>query len=72
MDKIEENKILKLDKFINHDLNDGPPEIDYKDFDYVLILDVIEHLVNPENFINKLKKCLLDNENLKIIISTPT
>lgn len=71
VDKIEENKILKLDKFINHDLNDGPPEIDYKDFDYVLILDVIEHLVNPENFINKLKKCLLDNENLKIIISTP-
>ena len=35
---------VELDAFILHDLNDGFPPVDAGDFDYVLMLDVIEHL----------------------------
>lgn len=40
-----------------------------KKFDYILILDVIEHLVNPEGCLEKAKKFLKSDG--KIIVSTP-
>lgn len=40
-----------------------------KSFDYVILLDVIEHLVNPENTLLIIKSYL--KENGKIIVSTP-
>ena len=46
----------KLKNYINHNLDDGLPEINYDQFDYILILDVIEHLKDPENFFVELKK----------------
>ena len=71
VDKIENLDNSKLNKFIKHDLDDGPPEIEYKNYDYILLMDVVEHLKNPEYFIEKLKKYLSDNEKIKIVISTP-
>jgi len=71
IDKKDNISNLNLDKFISHDLNTGPPKIDYKDFDYIILLDVIEHLANPESFIDQLKNYLSNNEKVKIIISTP-
>jgi GT2 family glycosyltransferase/2-polyprenyl-3-methyl-5-hydroxy-6-metoxy-1,4-benzoquinol methylase len=71
VDKKTDANNLNLDNFINHDLNTGLPEIDYKKFDYIILLDVIEHLNDPEGFIDQLKKKISDNENIKIIISTP-
>ena len=71
IDKKDNISNLNLDKFISHDLNTGPPKIDYKDFDYIILLDVIEHLTNPESFIDQLKNYLSNNEKVKIIISTP-
>ena len=33
-----------------HDLNAGLPDVPVDDFDYILMLDVIEHLTAPEGF----------------------
>ena len=41
------------------------------EFDYILLLDVIEHLKNPENFMIKLKKKIDKNSKVQVIISTP-
>ena len=67
--QISENQ--KIKNFITQNLDDGLPEIDYDDFDYILLLDVIEHLKNPENFMIKLKNKLKNNLKAKILISTP-
>ncbi len=66
---IQQNQ--KLKDYINHNLDDGLPEINYDQFDYVLILDVIEHLKDPENFFVKLKEKLKNNTKVKVLISTP-
>ena len=39
-------------------------------FDAVLLLDVLEHLHNPETFIKKLRTCM-DPKNTRVIITTP-
>jgi len=59
-----------LDQFLKADLNLGVPEIDFSQFDYILLLDVIEHLYRPEQFLNQLQKCLNRNPNIQIIAST--
>jgi hypothetical protein len=51
-----------------HDLDDGLPDVDYNSFDYILVLDVIEHLKSPESFAHELRS--VANPNTKIIIST--
>jgi len=76
VDGIDEKKMknnLMLNKFFEHNLNEGPLEsgINYSNYDYIIMLDVIEHLDNPENFIKKLKLLLKNNINIKLIFSTP-
>ena len=61
-------KGVNLDKFILHDLDDGLPDIDYQDFDYILVLDVIEHLKSPESFAHDLRS--IASPKTKIIVST--
>ncbi len=56
---------------IKCDLNRELPNLNYSDFDYILFLDVIEHLENPEDFLNKLYNKISDNEKIEILISTP-
>jgi 2-polyprenyl-3-methyl-5-hydroxy-6-metoxy-1,4-benzoquinol methylase len=41
---------IELDNFIQSDLDDGLPEIDYSQYDTILLLDIIEHLRAPEKF----------------------
>ncbi len=67
--KVNQNQ--KLKNFIEHNIDNGLPEINYDQFDYVLILDVIEHLKNPESFLIELKKKLKNNIKAKVLISTP-
>jgi len=61
---------VELDEFHLHDLNDGLPTIDFAGFDYVLLLDVIEHLQSPERFLDELYAALSLNPAAKVIVST--
>ncbi len=45
--------------------------MNYDHYDYILILDVIEHLKDPEKFFAELKKKLSNNSKAEILISTP-
>ncbi len=57
-----------LDDFIVHDLDSGPPEIDLREYEYILLLDVIEHLKSPEGFIQELRQRMRPDSIL--IVST--
>ena len=75
VDGIDEKKFKnknKINKFFEYNLNKGlPKNIDYSKYDYIIMLDVIEHLDNPENFIKQLKILIKKNKKVKILISTP-
>jgi len=59
-----------IEKYISFDLDNGLPDLNYNKLDYILLLDVIEHLKNPEEFMAKLKHKTKKNPNLTIIAST--
>lgn len=61
---------ILLDEFIQFDLNKGIPDIDLSHFDYIVMLDVIEHLNSPETFIESLHKKLDQNPGAVIIASS--
>lgn len=61
---------VELDAFIHHDLNDGMPAVDVRGFDYVLILDVIEHLTSPEAFVDQLRAALTLASATTLLVST--
>jgi glycosyltransferase involved in cell wall biosynthesis len=45
----------EFDQFFLADLDDGLPEFHGRSFDYILALDVIEHLRSPEDFLDQLR-----------------
>jgi hypothetical protein len=51
-------------------LNDGLPDVDLKDFDYVLMLDVVEHLLSPEAFVDELRAKTGHAQHTQLVIST--
>ena len=67
-EKLEKSSFIE--KYFSFDLDNGLPDLDYNKFDYILLLDVIEHLKNPEEFMTRLKQKTEKNPNLKIITST--
>jgi len=60
-----------LNEFYKCDLDESLPDIDYSRIDNVVILDVVEHLKNPEEFMEKLYFKISKNEKVEIFISTP-
>jgi|APCry1669188910_1035180.scaffolds.fasta_scaffold14455_2 glycosyltransferase involved in cell wall biosynthesis len=60
----------RLDEFVDHDLNRGVPDIDFGQFDCILLLDVIEHLTRPEQFVRSLRKALEQHPETMVITST--
>ena len=52
------------------DLNAGVPHIDANRYDVVLLLDVIEHLHQPERFLEDLRRMMALNSSLELMIST--
>jgi len=62
---------IKLSRFIEHDLNAGIPDVNIAEYDYVLLLDVIEHLNVPEVFFDRLRDAMKYCTKTKLIISTP-
>jgi glycosyltransferase involved in cell wall biosynthesis len=59
-----------LDAFYAHDLNRGLPDIRFEEYDYTLLLDVIEHLQAPDDFLVALRGAVARNPNGEILIST--
>jgi glycosyltransferase involved in cell wall biosynthesis len=46
----------QFDKFVTANLDEGLPDFAGEKFDYILLLDVIEHLRSPEDFLDQLRK----------------
>ena len=59
-----------VDAFYLHDLNRRPFPLDLQHFDYALMLDVIEHLSSPENFVEDFLAAASRNRDLRLIVST--
>lgn len=56
-------------EFVGHDLDEAFP-LDLRPFRYVLLLDIIEHLKNPERFLQQLRhRC--DEQPRRLILTTP-
>jgi len=58
-----------VDDFILHDL-DQPLPIDAKRFQYVLLLDIVEHLHSPEAFVDALRLACSGSEDIRVMVST--
>jgi glycosyltransferase involved in cell wall biosynthesis len=56
-------------KVITQDLED-PPKFDTRQYEYLLMLDVIEHLRDPEHFLHQLRK-QFEHEPKKLVLTTP-
>jgi 2-polyprenyl-3-methyl-5-hydroxy-6-metoxy-1,4-benzoquinol methylase len=61
---------VELDQFHRHDLNRMPFPVDPGSFDYVLMLDVIEHLADPEAFMDELHRACEMNPSTRLVMST--
>src|SRR5262245_14231590 len=59
-----------LDEFIHHDLNTPGLPVPVVGFDFVLLLDVSEHLLSPDRFVEDLRRALRFSPNVRIIVST--
>jgi glycosyltransferase involved in cell wall biosynthesis len=59
-----------VDEFRPHDLNSGMLGIDATQYDFVLMLDVVEHLARPEEFLEDLRRKLAPNPGAELLIST--
>ncbi len=59
-----------VDDFLQADLDTAEFPLDIGTFDYVLLLDVIEHLRSPELFVEMLRASWRTETEVKIIVST--
>ncbi|MBV9085378.1 MAG: glycosyltransferase [Acidobacteriaceae bacterium] len=60
----------RLDRFYLRDLNEGFEDIPLEDYDFVLLLDILEHLARPEAFLDELREKLSLNPRVELVIST--
>jgi glycosyltransferase involved in cell wall biosynthesis len=58
-----------FDNFFLCDLNNGLPEMPGARFDYIVALDVIEHLTSPEDFLDQLR-AFAARTNAQVILTT--
>ena len=59
-----------LDDFRLHNLNQTPLPADLANVDYAVMLDVIEHLDSPEQFVDDFLAAAARNPNVKLLVST--
>jgi glycosyltransferase involved in cell wall biosynthesis len=59
-----------FERFIRHNLDDLPLPIDAGDFDYILLLDVIEHLQSPETFVAELRRFRTEGRTTRVLVTT--
>ncbi len=61
---------LGLARFIQCDLDRANFPVDAGEFDYILLLDFIEHLRFPERFLDSLRNSRVGEAKVKLIVST--
>jgi glycosyltransferase involved in cell wall biosynthesis len=61
---------VELDEFYLHDLDDSDLPVSPAEYDYVLLLDVIEHLAEPERFVERLRQAVASRPDLCVLVST--
>ena len=59
-----------IDKFTQLNLNEKNLDIPVNEFDYVLLMDILEHLDEPENFVYNLR-VRAKGESPKMVVSVP-
>lgn len=62
---------MSLEAFHVHDLNHWPLPVSVSDYDYVLLLDVLEHLASPEGFLDHLQDALTSHPDTRLVVSVP-
>ena len=67
---MEKNKSVEGCSYQYCDLNTSLPDVPWDSLDVVVLLDVIEHLSNPEIFLEQLRAKLSGNNKVKIIVSS--
>lgn len=70
VDQYVPSGVVPVDEFIQHDLNSPGFPVDLGSFEYVLLLDVIEHLQSPESFVDALRTCRKEATETRVIVST--
>jgi glycosyltransferase involved in cell wall biosynthesis len=70
IDAVPLGQEFALDAFHRHDLNQRPFPLDLGQFDYAIMLDVIEHLASPETFVDDFIAAASRNQRLQFIVST--
>ena len=70
VDAVPVDDEFAFDAFHRLDLNQGPLPLDLRNFDYALMLDVIEHLHSPERFVEDFVAAAARNPALKLVVST--
>ena len=60
----------RVSNFIQADLDSGEIPVDAGAFDFVLLLDVIEHLRSPEVFVETLRNSRRQGKDVRLIVST--
>jgi 2-polyprenyl-3-methyl-5-hydroxy-6-metoxy-1,4-benzoquinol methylase len=71
VDNFINNNIKSLNGHEVTNLNFYNFNFDSAEYDFILLLDVIENLHSPENFLNMLNNKMSYNPELKLLISTP-
>lgn len=59
-----------LEEFLRADLSSGELPVDAGNFQYVLLLDIIEHLRSPEEFVDNLRRSRQSGRETTVIVST--
>lgn len=70
VDRFPPSEESNLDHFIQADLDTDSLPIAMETYDHLLLLDVIEHLRDPESFILKLSEASAKNPNLTLTLTT--
>ena len=71
VDNFISNNIKDLNLYEIVDLNSYKFDFRENNYDYILLLDVIEHLHEPENFLKLLNNKMSKSPKSKLLISTP-
>ena len=70
IDQFSADQNASLDEFIQCDLDGGEFPVDAGRFDYILLLDIVEHLRSPERLLDTLRRARRTGTDLTVIFST--